>query len=637
MRMLRCLLAVIFLSNCLLAQSATTRNSITTGDSIQGKTLPTTPATPLVAPVFLEDARFTSTLGMVNSVARSVHVDISLSDLQGQEVAHQGFDLAGNASKAVQIRDLLAAANRPISVGSIIVRPDKEAAEGRLIRSQLSITANPSGFPAYLEEELVIPGGTNAAVFHGSALNVKGSPILALRSLTDKPQTVTIDCYQEHPAGSSSLSNVIHLAPGELRLAAACSNQEGGEELIPEQITSDLGTNRGAVGISVSSTARSEELAVYGFVIYHDRRGVFFSSLDLADPASWNSATTVFAGVPVGRTPSFPGTSFHSQVAVSNFGPEASDVRVVVSKTGATGTPDLVTKDIARFSLPPQSSRTVDIPVQDGLPMTNSVLVLSNAQPGQVTARFVSWGDSLVRLLELQGKDSENTENGGEHPWNIKDGSDATMFVFNHTEKPKRIAAAIASEGTIWQEAYILAPKETKAINVSEIVRNHIPDHRGNVIPPGANAGTESWAGSLNGPATGRMLISRPEVGLARNFACGSCAHMCKGFNMAYLDTYGSLTGNMNTDWPLGYATVYECTGCTTMCGGTKDGKLDTFDSFDYSWTNNSVVSTSSGDMSLAMYSVNGAGVDSILYTAGIMTRILHVKRKGVRRLQANL
>lgn len=106
---------------------------------------------------------------------------------------------------------------------------------------------------------------------------------------------------------------------------------------------------------------------------------------------------------------------------------------------------------------------------------------------------------------------------------------------------------------------------------------------------------------------------------------------------MAYLDTYGSLTGNMNTDWPLGYATVYECTGCTTMCGGTKDGKLDTFDSFDYSWTNNSVVSTSSGDMSLAMYSVNGAGVDSILYTAGIMTRILHVKRKGVRRLQANL
>jgi hypothetical protein len=174
------------------------------------------------------------------------------------------------------------------------------------------------------------------------------------------------------------------------------------------------------------------------------------------------------------------------------------------------------------------------------------------------------------------------------------------------------------TEGVIWQQTYALASKETKAISINDIVTKGLPDDEGHVVPATATRGTASWAASMKNPATGRLLESHPKAGLARNFACGTCPHMCSGGGMSYLNTYSSLTGNVGSDYPLGSVTVYECTGCTRICGGPKDNKLDTYDAFDYSWTNNSIVSTTSGSVDLATYLVNAAGASSITYMAEI-------------------
>jgi hypothetical protein len=313
---------------------------------------------PMVAPLFLEDSTFTSTLTMVNSAARTVSVDLSLTDPGGREVVHKTLDMAGDTSQTLRIRDLLAAVDNITAIGSVLVTPDPGAGKDMLIAAQLSITANSSGFASYFEEEFTMPmSSMMPAMYQGSALNVKGSPIVALRSLAMQPQTVTVICHPERAATPSASSTVIQLAPGELRLVAACSNQVGGQELIAEQIDSDSGLDHGTVGISVTSTATAQDLAVYGFVTYHDQRGVFFSALDLTAPSTWNSSTTVFTGVPLGRTPAFPGTNFHSQVGVSNFASEPAEITVRVARTNGLPPnaehtdPGVSSGDVARFWL----------------------------------------------------------------------------------------------------------------------------------------------------------------------------------------------------------------------------------------------------------------------------------------------
>jgi hypothetical protein len=102
-------------------------------------------------------------------------------------------------------------------------------------------------------------------------------------------------------------------------------------------------------------------------------------------------------------------------------------------------------REVAKFSLAARSSRTVDLPAQDDLPIKNSVMVASNLLPGQVASRFISWGDSLVRAVELEAKDADNVQNGGEHPWSIQDGGSATMLMFNHSEAPKKVRASIVA------------------------------------------------------------------------------------------------------------------------------------------------------------------------------------------------
>lgn len=115
---------------------------------------------------------------------------------------------------------------------------------------------------------------------------------------------------------------------------------------------------------------------------------------------------------------------------------------------------------------------------------------------------------------------------------------------------------------------------------------------------------------------TGRLLESHPQTGLARSFACGNCTHMC---TQGYLTPYASLLGGVSTNATLGNITVYECvTACTRNCGGTRDGKIDSFDSFNYSWTNNSIVSTTDGYSESATYTINAPGTGSVVWKATI-------------------
>jgi len=591
---------------------------------------------PMVAPLFLEDGRFSSTLTMVNNAERSVQVKVSLVDMSGNEVAARDVDVLGNTSQAIRVRDLFAPDSKVIGAGSVLVTPDTEAAEEMIIGAQLSITANSAGYSSYIEEELEMPmDSTIKASYRGTALNVERSPILALRSLSAKPQTVMISCLSERPSATAP-SRLVTLAAAELQIVSACDASLSGEGVIAQQIDAkDRIVNSGSVGISISSTAAADELAVFGFVPHEDKYGSFFSALDLEDPMSWASASTVFAGVPLGRTPMFPGAKFQSQIGVSNFGDRAAEVTVTVARTnaasivGSSEEAHTASNEVARFVLRPKASRTVSLPVIHDLPLTNSVLVRSTGTPGQVTSKFISWSDSNVRTIELVGKDSNTPQNGGGHPWSIKDGAEATLLLFNHTGDARQINVNVIYSGKRWQQEYLLPPMQTDAISINDLIANSTPDKSGSILPRSLNHGTVSWGARHRGEATGRLLESLPVQGLARSFSCGACPHMTSVAVINPPDNHiYARIGDVDS---LGPILVQESNACNTSCGGLWNGGYSSApDSWLWSPYSNGIVTLVNGAIDdVSDWNVIAVGSSAVTYKAWTSDQIPRCTANG--------
>jgi hypothetical protein len=76
--------------------------------------------------------------------------------------------------------------------------------------------------------------------------------------------------------------------------------------------------------------------------------------------------------------------------------------------------------------------------------------------------------------------DNDSIQNGGGHPWTIEHGANSTLLWFNHsTDGPKNFELLIGNGKQMWVNTYTLAPMETKAISINEIVEKQIPDKRG--------------------------------------------------------------------------------------------------------------------------------------------------------------
>src|SRR5579864_4167476 len=126
----RALLFSILLTSTALAQKSSTHQPATNK----------TPSVsmPMVAPVFLEDAEFTSTLTLVNDAIRDFSVRVLVLDQHGIAAAQKELHLPGHTSLPVRIHDLLEESGSAVTTGSVIAMP--EPAPGMPIGGQLSIT-----------------------------------------------------------------------------------------------------------------------------------------------------------------------------------------------------------------------------------------------------------------------------------------------------------------------------------------------------------------------------------------------------------------------------------------------------------------------------------------------------------------
>jgi len=300
---------------------------------------------------------------------------------------------------------------------------------------------------------------------------------------------------------------------------------------------------------------------------------------------------TIFTGIPAGAADLFPRTMFQSEVAVSNFSTKPAQVSVTLARTIAGKTS---TELVQKLVLAGQSSGTVKIPAHGDPAMTNSLVVRSNLSPGDVVSQFIAWGDIGVRTVEMQAKDNDSVQNGGGHPWTIARGTNSTLLLFNHsTDGPKKFEVLVGNGKQLWEGSYQLAPMETKAVKINEIVEKQIPDAKGTVLSKDLLTGQVAWWTHRAAWGKGRLMVSQPETGMARSFSCGNCSELCYYIDLSPDSSASFGVFGFGT---LGDASTQQCLGECGTCSGTPQGPVSEF--FTWRSSNTSIATPSSGQHS---------------------------------------
>jgi hypothetical protein len=123
----------------------------------------------------------------------------------------------------------------------------------------------------------------------------------------------------------------------------------------------------------------------------------------------------------------------------------------------------------------------------------------------------------------------------------------------------------------LWVNTYMLAPMETKALSINEIVDKQIPDPDRVVLSKDILTGQVGWWTHRAKWGKGRLMVSQPHSGLARSFSCGTCAGLCA---FATLSPASSAIFDVTGTGPLGPVSFKQCLKSCTSCGGTPQGPI---------------------------------------------------------------
>src|SRR5262249_54337134 len=144
----------------------------------------------------------------------------------------------------------------------------------------------------------------------------------------------------------------------------------------------------GPVGIALTSDAMPGSFAAFGLARHGKGDQKYFSSINFDDPKMLLSATTVFAGVPVGSTPSLSENNYVPKFSLANFSDKNLNVRINYSRTSGTTPSD---QEIAALSVAAKQSKTLTLDGIQGDPeLTNSFTLSCDGAPGDLMSKLVA-------------------------------------------------------------------------------------------------------------------------------------------------------------------------------------------------------------------------------------------------------
>ncbi len=353
----------------------------------------------LVAPLFIANAEFTSALGLVNGSGIPTYADVILRAPDGAQIAQRRVTFSPHSQQGVDIAAMLESSGATATMGSIVVVPSAEL-KGPAILSSLSITYANSQQPSFIDEKLALVNSADSQLLRSVADKGEGSPLVAVTSLANTAQNVTIQCLG--PNGPN-FSKTVNLAPGHTILTEACSsNTSDGANLISAPQASQ-GASRPATGIALTSDGPPGSFAAFGLAP-HQKVGVkYFSSVFFTDPKVLLSPNWALGGVPVGPTTALGGGNYVPELSLANFSAKAVHVTVQYAQTtGGTSS----AYQVQVVTVPPGQTREVVLDNLQGDPdLRNSFLVLSDGSPGDISAKLVSQTSLRAAEVELLAKD----------------------------------------------------------------------------------------------------------------------------------------------------------------------------------------------------------------------------------------
>lgn len=357
----------------------------------------------LAAPLFIEDAGFSSTITMVSELNFPVNAQVILFDRHGAQIMSQTVAFAAHSRQVVAVGDLLRQANSGETMGSVEVLPDPAKVVSMAIAAQVSIGGSGASLGQQIEEEFLTLGMPGSGILRAAGGALVGNPVVALQNTAITAQTVTISCVTEKGAATQQQ---VELRAGGWALLQACTNlSSAAVNAIGGALATPSGgaANLGAFGVSVAGSGKPGSLAAFGFSWRGAPRGALLSSQNFLDTGTFNSGNTVFTGVPVGPANYLPGSIFTPQLALANFGPNPVSATVRFARTAGSG-PEA--SNVATTSVPAMSAQSIALPSLTGDPgLRNSFIVQSDAAPGTLLADLASVGAPGFGLVEQIGKD----------------------------------------------------------------------------------------------------------------------------------------------------------------------------------------------------------------------------------------
>lgn len=540
---------------------------------------------PLVIPLFLQDEHFSGTLVMVNGSNVDTYADIVLTATDGRQIVQQRASFTPHSRREIEIYDLLQSAVSPATSGRIEIMLNPSAPT---VLGQLSMTYQGAYQPTYIDEEIAMPSVSSSQILRAVAQPSRGSPVVAITSLSGSLQHVTIDCLK---FAREKLSKSVAIGPGETFVTSACTaNPVAGRDLAT--VFAGVGEEtEDAIGIALTSDASPGSFAAFGFSSHRKRGDLYYTGIAFADPLAARSTTIVFTGVPVGSVPLLGGGAYMPELALANF--STKDLQATVKYARGSGS-DSVIEDVANLVVPAGNTRSMSLnDLLGDSALESSFLVTSNGSSGDIAASLVARNAAALREVELLGKDQLDAHNGGSHPWSLENGTDSTLLLFNPTSQSQTFTVAIQSGKVLWQKAYELAPMATEALAIRALIDSQVRDQSNQTLPKNILSGEVGWftPGPINGK--GRILESNSNSAMARNFSCGSGYVLCNASFVSQAPdtlagggnvTFGNLTAVICYN---GTSELGDCTGTVAYYG-------DNYYSYSWSSTQPTIASVKS-------------------------------------------
>ncbi len=556
---------------------------------------------PSIAPLFLQNAQFASTLYLVNEGNTPETGKLILLAADGSLISDFTVTVAGHDKRELHMADQLASAASTATQGSIELFDDNPA--GSSLAGELVITYHGEQASENLDEELLMPSMSESHQLRGIAVNAVDAPLVSLSTPSMQPESLSVTCITE--AGAQSRQTLTLNSHQSLTLRP-CSVQDAANQNPLQYDQSPSGTPQ-AFGILIQATDPSAQIQAFGLSPVLINGVLGFAPIAFHDPDETVSNQSVYPGVPVGDVNQLWG-SYAPRIAMQNFASAPRTVGIYQART--TSGPSTY-KLLTTVSLSPTSVKTISIPnVEDTLGAVSSFQIVTDGSPADVDAQLWSEEKSTGQPLLFAAKDAQDDRNTGMHPWSTLNGAEDDLILYNQTASSQSVSLKIGNRTSLWTKLLTLAPHETRVLSPHKLAEDKEQDDANKPFALGAGEGEISWYTNVPGVVHGRLEHKDPQSHLVSSFQCAAYTVFC---GLGPMSGPSTLTDGQSAYYSAGYGISCVNNLAANTCWGVQSGATY---GLSYVWTGYNDMNLTSSPFSQTLDVVGTSSGSTTLYVA---------------------